>query len=90
LRRWNGRIGCHYGVVHFLFCLVITICNDLFDSLSPLPLTKTIGFALLLLPGADGVAFLVSVTYFAAMEWKDWLSLRSCSLFVLFGEYYMH
>jgi hypothetical protein len=58
------------------FYLVSTVCIDLFDSLSPPPLTNADGFSSLLSPGAYGVAFLISVTYFAALEWKDWLSRK--------------
>jgi hypothetical protein len=45
------------------FYLVSTVCIDLFDSLSPPSLTNARGFSLLLLAGACGVAFLVSVIF---------------------------
>jgi hypothetical protein len=62
---------------------VSTVCIDLFDSLSPPPLTNADGFSSLLSPGAYGVAFLVSVTYFAALEWKDWFSREMLTSFYL-------
>jgi hypothetical protein len=62
---------------------VSTVCIDLFDSLSPPPLTNAVGFSSLLSPGAYGVAFLISVTYFAALEWKDWFSREMLTSFYL-------
>jgi hypothetical protein len=69
---------------------VSTVCIDLFDSLSPPPLTNADGFSSLLSPGAYGVAFLVSATYFAALGWKDWFSREMLTSFFYFGEYCVH
>jgi hypothetical protein len=58
--------------------LLPTVCINLFDSLPPPPLTNAVDLPLLLLSGVYVAALISSLTYFAAMEWKDWLS-RECS-----------
>jgi hypothetical protein len=69
---WKDWLSRELLTSFFLF--VSTVCIDLFDSQSLPPLTNAVGYSLLLSPGAYGVAFLLSVTYFAALEWKDWMS----------------
>jgi hypothetical protein len=65
-------------VVHFS-SFVSTICIGLFDSLSPTLLPNADGFSLLLLLGVYGEAVFISLTYFVAMEWKEWLSREWCT-----------